>query len=214
VISRCCLLTVLLFGAIAARTDIGASGAVTTAESLSRFPVAIGSWTGLDSPLDPDVVTTAAVHDYLNRSYRASAGELGLYIGYYQSQRQGEALHSPLFCLPGSGWQPTTTRTLALGAAGTVSRTVNELVVTRGADQLLVLYWYQNHRRVTASEYARKLFQIKDAFSSGRRTDVALVRIVAPIGIGDPAGEAHALALARPFAERVLPEVQARLFRE
>jgi EpsI family protein len=210
-IQRCCILIVLLVVAAAARTTLGESQDVTTAAPLSGFPAAFDGWTGVDSPLEPTVVQIAAVDDYLNRAYRSNAGTLGLYVGYYQSQRQGEALHSPLFCLPGSGWQPVETRRIPLALGATASPTVNELVVARGADRLLVLYWYQNHTRVIASEYARKLFQITDAFSAGR-TDVALVRIVAPIGVREDAG--HALALARPFAERVLPELQTRLFRD
>ena len=54
---------------------------------------------------------------------------------------------------------------------------------------------------------------MSDAFTSGR-TDVALVRIIAPIDFRHPQGEANALAIARPFGAQVLPELQARLFRE
>jgi hypothetical protein len=54
---------------------------------------------------------------------------------------------------------------------------------------------------------------MSDAFRSGR-TDVALVRIVASFGRHDAADDTGAIAIARPFAERVLPEIQQRLFRE
>jgi EpsI family protein len=30
---------------------------------------------------------------------------VNLYIAYYNSQRKGEAVHSPRSCLPGGGWQ-------------------------------------------------------------------------------------------------------------
>jgi EpsI family protein len=212
-IQRCAILIVLLILASTARATLGVSDIVTTAEPLSRFPSAIDAWTGTDARLEADVVKVAAVNDYLNRTYRSNAGTVGLYVGYYQSQRQGESLHSPLFCLPGSGWQPLVTRRVPLDPPDGVSRTVNELVVARGLDRLLVLYWYQTRNRVTASEYARKLFQVTDTFTSDR-TDVALVRIVAPINALDDAGEHQALALARPFAERILPELQTRLFRD
>jgi EpsI family protein len=212
-IARCWLVTVLLVGAWAGRASLGAPAAVTTGEPLSRFPISVGPWIGQDSPLDPVVVKTAAVDDYLNRKYRAPSGELGFYIGYYRSQRRGEALHSPLFCLPGSGWQPIATREVPLKLGDATVGTAKELVVARGIDRLLVLYWYQTLKRVTASEYARKLYLIADAFTS-RRTDVALVRVIAPIDVREEDSERRALALARPFAESVLPEVQTRLFRE
>jgi EpsI family protein len=213
-IVRCCVLAALIAGAWTARTSLDRPHVVTTAESLVTFPAALGSWTGTDSPLEADVLKMAAVDDYMNRYYRSNDGELGLYVGYYQSQREGEALHSPLFCLPGAGWQPIENERLNLRmAADGSSRIVNKLVVERGIDRLLVLYWYQTLTRVTASEYWRKLFLMRDAIVSGR-TDVALVRIIAPIDSRDHSTETQALSLARPFAERVLPEVQRQLFRE
>ena len=151
-IARCCLVIVLLAGALAIRTRLDAPPDVTSAESLTRFPITVGGWTGRDIALDPEVVKTAAVDDHLNRQYMAGGRELGLYVGYYQSQRQGESLHSPLFCLPGSGWQPVVTREVTLPMGGT-SPVVKELVVERGVNRLLVLYWYQTVKRVTGSEY-------------------------------------------------------------
>jgi EpsI family protein len=84
--------------------------------------------------------------------------------------------------------------------------------VQKGVDQMLVLYWYQTLNRVTASEYARKIFLVADAFRTGR-TDVALVRVISPIDRRDPAGETKAMEQARPFAAQVLPDVRTRLFK-
>jgi EpsI family protein len=213
-IQRCLILTVVLLGAWAARTHLGAPHRAGHAESLSLFPVAIGPWTGEESPLEPDVVKTAAVDDYVNRYYHSGNAAVGLYVGYYKSQRQGQALHSPLFCLPGQGWEPAKAESINVVIdSDSIPRTINELIVEKGVDRLLVLYWYQTLYRVTASEYWRKIFLVKDAFSSGR-TDVALVRVIAPIESVDQASEARALNVARPFAGRVLPELQKRLFRE
>jgi EpsI family protein len=213
-IQRCLLLTVLLLATWAARTHLGAPHRAGNAEALSLFPSAIGTWAGQESPLEPDVVKTAAVDDYLNRYYHTGNAAVGLYVGYYKSQRQGQALHSPLFCLPGQGWEPMKAESInVMIDSDNTPRTINELVVEKGVDRLLVLYWYQTLNRVTASDYSRKIFLVADAFSSGR-TDVALVRVIAPIDSGDAASEARALNVARPFAERVLPELQKRLFRE
>jgi EpsI family protein len=210
---RCCALSVLMLGTIAARDRLAAPPAPPVAEALSLFPDNIDSWIGKDSPLDDEVVKIAAVDDYLNRFYRSDQRELGLYVGYYRSQRQGEALHSPLQCLPGAGWEPMKAEPFRLttGLDG-ASSTINKLIVQKGVDQMLVLYWYQTLNRVTASEYARKLFLVTDAFRTGR-TDVALVRIIAPIDRRDPTGELKALDQALPFAARVLPDVRRRLFR-
>jgi EpsI family protein len=211
---RCCLLALLFLGAWAGRARVEHPATATTAVPLGSFPNAIGSWRGGEAPLDPEVVKVAGVDDHLNRYYRSLDGELGLYVGYYNRQQQGESLHSPLYCLPGAGWQPKVTSRFDLRVPGdAVSRPVNKLVVQRGLDQLLVLYWYQTPARVTANEYLRKLFLIRDAFVTGR-TDVALVRIIAPMDYHTASSEDKAFSSARSFAELVLPEVQQRLFHE
>jgi EpsI family protein len=210
---RCCVLFVLLLATMAARGRLTAAPVPSDAEALSLFPAAIGPWIGKDSPLDEDVVKTAAVDDYLNRFYRSGTAELGLYVGYYRSQRQGEALHSPLQCLPGAGWEPMKAESFSLTTdSASASNTINKLIVQKGVDQMLVLYWYQTLNRVTASEYSRKFFLVADAFRTGR-TDVALVRVISPLDGRDPAGESKAMDQARPFAARILPDVRKRLFR-
>jgi EpsI family protein len=212
-IVRSTLLIALFVAAFAVRASLDSPTASTTAEPLSQFPAGLDQWQGRDLPLEPDVIKMAAVDDYLNRRYESSTSAAGLYIGYYQSQRQGEALHSPLFCLPGSGWQPVKTEVATLHARGeTAERKVNALVVERNLDRLLVVYWYQTFSRTIASEYWRKLFLMHDALITGR-TDVALVRISTGIGSRDSRGEAQSLEIVRPFAELIVPEVQQRLFR-
>lgn len=211
-IFRCCILTAILLSSTALRGALEWPEEMNTAQPLSRFPSTLDAWRGTDSPLEPEIVRVAEVDDYLNRYYRSEDGkEVGLYVGYYQRQRQGEAIHSPLYCLPGAGWQPIGEAAIELNGPDASARRVKQLVVQRGTDQLLVLYWYQTFRRVTASEYWRKLFLMADAVTSGR-TDVALVRVVAPMNFRDANSESMAVDLARPFAERVLPELQHRLF--
>jgi EpsI family protein len=210
--TRLLVLMALVAAAFGGRLTLDHPVEVRSAEPLAAFPVQIGSWRSHDQPLTTDVLQVAAVDDYLNRVYESGPSQLGLYIGYYRSQRQGEALHSPLFCLPGAGWQPVQTHGVTLPAARGRAVAVNELIVERGLDRLGVLYWYQTLRRVTASEYRRKLFLMSDAFTSGR-TDVALVRVIAPIRPEDEDPDA-ALGEARPFASQVLPEIQKRLFKE
>jgi EpsI family protein len=209
---RSAVLTAVLLASWTLRGTLQSPEPVLTAESLQQFPVTLDGWHSQDAALDEDVLEVTAVTDYLNRQYRSSDGrEIGLYVGYYQRQRQGEALHSPLFCLPGAGWQPTKTEDLRLPGAADQS-VVKKLVVERGLDRLLVLYWYQTFHRVTGSEYARKLFLMYDAFITGR-TDVALVRVIAPLDHRVPTSESDAVDVARPFAERVRREVGERLFR-
>jgi len=109
---------------------------------------------------------------------------VGLYVGYYATQRQGASIHSPLNCLPGAGWVPTqkSYESVIVPTDKGGSRTVqlNRIVIEKGLDRQLVLYWYQSHGRVVASEYWGKMYSVLDAIRINR-TDAALVRIVVPV---------------------------------
>src|SRR5262245_6307716 len=74
---------------------------------LSTFPMQVGSWMGRETePMDQRVLSVLGVDDYLNRIYSSGPAQAGVYIGFYQTQRQGSSIHSPLNCLPGAGWNP------------------------------------------------------------------------------------------------------------
>jgi len=211
---RLWLVTLLLVAAWAIRSRLVEPVKSPYDGGLAHFPAVVGPWIGRDISLDPEVLSQLRMDDYLNRYYRGQNGQIGLYVAYYASQKEGDAVHSPLNCLPGNGWQPVTTEriNLDLGTGGAGAETINKVIVVKGIDQQLVLYWYQTLGRVVASEYLSKALLVKDAFRSGR-TDIALVRIVAPIDSQNPDGSAAAMLMARPFAEYVLPEVRKRLFR-
>jgi EpsI family protein len=176
---------------------VGAAGLVVRAErpepvpartSFATFPLQLGEWQGVQQqPLEPSILKVLNVDDYLTRAYfRPDRTGVGLYVGYYGSQRQGDTMHSPLNCLPGAGWEFVSQATLpvALAAAGPASApstiAINRYVIRKGLDRQLVLYWYQSHGRVVASEYWGKLYLIQDAVRLNR-TDGALVRVIVPI---------------------------------
>ena len=79
---------------------------------------------------------------------------------------------------------------------------INRYVVQKGLERQLVLYWYQSHGRVVASEYWGKFYLIRDAVRLNR-TDGALVRVTAPIN-GDN-GDASAERTAVGFVKALFP---------
>ena len=164
--------------------------------SFATFPMEIGGWKGRqEPPLEDKILAILGVNDYLTRAYFSPQAAAGLYVGYWRSQRQGDTIHSPLNCLPGAGWEPLSKRTLAIDVAdkAAVSRqiAINRYVIQKGLDRQLVLYWYQSHGRVVASEYAGKFYLVKDAIQLNR-TDAALVRVIVPIATGtDDEGKAE-----------------------
>ena len=132
-------------------------------------------------------------------------------MGYYGTQRQGASIHSPLNCLPGAGWIPVEQGRLALNVASSPNgprRTieVNRVVIEKGLDRQLVLYWYQSHDRVIASEYWGKIYTVVDAIRLNR-TDAALVRVIAPIKSRDPGALEAAEPAASGFVEALFPQL-------
>jgi EpsI family protein len=127
---------------------------------------------------------------------RQSAAPVWLYVGYYGSQRTGATYHSPKNCLPGGGWQFKSTETVTGAVPGAPATAINRVVIEKGFDRQLILYWYQDRGRVVASEYAAKGYLIWDA-TTRNRTDGALVRISTPVVGSEEEAYRHALDFLR-----------------
>jgi EpsI family protein len=206
-ITRAVVVLVLLAGATLLGSRAAAIETPVERQSLAALPYEIEGWRGIDGqPLASDVVSVLGVDDYVHRTYVGASGvPVNLYAGYYHSQRQGDTIHSPQNCLPGAGWQPVSSATIALRSRrGDV--TVNQYVIQKGLDQQVVLYWYQGRGRVVANEYKNKALLMWDA-ATLHRTNGGLVRVIAPIGQGiDARQEASAFAAAvLTHLERLMP---------
>jgi EpsI family protein len=203
-----CLVLTGLYLATTARAD-----AVALRESLTACPLQIRDWNGRRAAdLDQNVLAVLGVDDYVNRLYVNRRGAIvSLYAGYYGSQRQGDTIHSPLNCLPGAGWRPTRMGRINIGVANGAGEMrdieVNRLVIEKGLSRQLVLYWYQSHGRVVASEYWGRAYLVVDAVRLGR-TDGALVRVITPVGASEADAEREAIDFTRslfPLLDRYLP---------
>ena len=126
-----------------------------------------------------------------------------LYVGFYQSQRTGSTYHSPKNCLPGGGWQFMESDQVPVPVPGAGSININKVLIQKGLDQQVILYWYQDRGRVIASEYAAKGYLIWDAMTKNR-TDGALVRISVPVT--STTEEAYQQAVA--FLQDIWPVLQ------
>jgi EpsI family protein len=170
---------------------------------LAALPFDLVAWSGHDAPpLDDETVRILGADSYLERSYAAPSGPpVDFYIAYYGQQRPGASIHSPLHCLPGTGWEPLDVTTVPLPQAdGTVGQ-VRQLLVRKNMERALVFYWYAVHGRMIASETLSKAWLLHDSVRF-HRSDAALVRIVVPID-GEAIDAAQRQGLA--FAHDVLP---------
>ena len=179
--------------------------------SFDSFPMTLAGWRAtVDPPLEPEILKVLGVDDYLSRIYYTPSGTaaVGLYMGYYGSQRQGDTIHSPLNCLPGAGWEPVSEGELAIANADGAGRDiiVNRYIVQKGLERQLVLYWYQSHGRVVANEYWSRAFLINDAIRLNR-TDGSMVRVIAPIAVNADDNGAAAQRLAEDFVRVLFPQL-------
>jgi EpsI family protein len=191
----------VLVGGIFAAHSIRPSTAPQQHRALEEFPAVIGEWHSEDLPFSAPVVQAIGADDYTNREYFGGERPVELYIGYYKDQRSGDVIHSPKNCLPGEGWEPVRSTMLQIGTADKPVL-VNEYIVEKGKSRDLVLYWYQTHSRIVASEYWAKFWLIADGVRS-RSTDGAMIRIWTTAEDGEQSAQTR----ASDFARRIYPQV-------
>jgi len=166
----------------AARREI-----VPNAAPLATFPSAIGDWhMAAEYPLTDDTQRVLRADDTLNRDYVTHAKRANLWIAYYKTQRYAQTPHSPKACLPGTGWDPIENTTIPIVVPVWREPIVaNKYVVTNGdASKEVVVYWFQSHNRVVASEYAARFWLVLDSMRY-RRSDTSLVRVVVRVNNDD-----------------------------
>lgn len=208
-IQRAVVLSLALLLATAGVKVASRGELVPAREPLANVPLQISDWRGESADrFDQQVLTVLGVDDYLNRIYTSPAvGGVGFYIGAYFSQREGSKLHSPMVCLPGAGWEMAQQGEVAIQVAtpsGSRTVVVNRLVIAKGLNKQVVLYWYQSQGRVIANEYWGKLYSILDAVKN-RRTDTAIVRVISPVVGTEPEAEARAERAAVAFTQAAFP---------
>jgi EpsI family protein len=179
-------------------------------KAFEQFPLNLAEeWKGRELGLDEKVLDVLNLSDYMMRVYvpvvaqggeesELSEGEdqktqlksveahlpVWLYVGFYQSQRTGATYHSPKNCLPGAGWQFMESDLITLTMSDQAKITVNKVLIRKGLDKQVILYWYHDRGRVIASEYWAKGYLVWDAMTKNR-TDGSLVRISIPVKDGN-----------------------------
>jgi EpsI family protein len=198
------LLAVILVGGIGVNAWEYVDEVHVQRNRLSDFPKKVSAWEqfGSDERFGLDVEAVLKADDYLLRNYRASDGRVAsFYVGYYETQRKGATYHSPLNCLPGTGWTLSAPATVLITPVdGRPAFEANRYVIQNGRDRQLMIYWYQGRGRAVASEYWGKIYTVLDSVRL-RRSDGSMVRITVPVG----ASESAAIETANKFAADIAP---------
>lgn len=172
---------------------------------VAEFPRVVNGWDSKDVGISQDVRDILGPGDFLSRIYFSPRQPyIDFFVAYFSTQRTGNSIHSPKNCLPGSGWTPTESGFLQIHRPGGEVVTVNRYMIAKGMDKQLVLYWYQAHGRVVASEYWAKYYLVRDSIAMNR-TDGSLVRVVTPVLPDEGADSAQQRAVA--FAQATLAEL-------
>jgi EpsI family protein len=203
---RVLVLLALLLAAGIARGLLLPAAPVAEAD-LDAVPFELGTWRGRrGADLTPDVAAALAAGSYINRAYaNEDRDQANVFIGYYATQRHGSAIHSPLNCLPGAGWGIENIERVAFGDSW-----VRRVLIRKGTERLLVVYWYHTATRIEGEEYRARLHSVIDNIRA-RRNDAAFVRVTVPVGT-DIEGEVRATHQAFELAALLQPHVQRVLF--
>jgi EpsI family protein len=167
-------------------------------KELKGFPNRVGNWQqiGADTQFDSETMKVLRASDYLMRDYRRIDGQTAnFYVGYYATQRDGATYHSPLNCLPGTGWMLNEPGKITITRPDGRSFVANRYIIENGDFRRAMIYWYQGRGRAVASEYWGKIYTVIDSVRL-RRSDAAMVRVTVPVLDSDTAALEAAAELA------------------
>jgi exosortase D (VPLPA-CTERM-specific) len=208
-IAAACLTTALAAAWLATPARVAAPA---PRAPFAEFPLALAGWSGAAGPLERGVARVLAADDYLAALYRkpSEAQPVDLFLSYYRSQTDGDAIHSPQVCLPNAGWEVAAIEPVTVAPAGGPAITLNRAVIQKGLDRQLVYYWFEGRGRRLTGDFAAKFYTVADSLRTGR-TDGGLVRLITPIGPGESAELADArltrfLAAVTGPLPRFIPE--------
>ncbi len=194
---------VLLVGAIGFIQTLHQKEQLIANKPFAEFPLTLADqWRGRELGMEERILNVLKLSDYMMRVYVPYAAQGGmesdlndgqnvrvkptianpvwLYVGFYQSQRTGSTYHSPKNCLPGAGWQFIDSDLIDLRISENVNITINKVLIQKGLEKQVILYWYHDRGRVIASEYWAKGYLVWDAMTKNR-SDGSLVRISVPV---------------------------------
>ncbi|RJP77262.1 MAG: EpsI family protein [Desulfobacteraceae bacterium] len=177
---------------------------ISPRKPFSTFPKQIGQWKGKESFFDKQIYDVLGVDDSVLVRYENQEGDpVELYVGFYESQREGDIIHSPRNCMPGAGWSIINSSIEKLSLNGKQQKHIEviKLTISKNSQQQVVLYWFQSRGRYISSEYFQKFYLIWDSILKNR-TDGSFVRLISPVSHNDMD---YTTAYLKKFAVEIIP---------
>lgn len=194
----------ILFLAMAFAHYINRSEMIPASKPFATFPKQIGEWTGKESRFEQRIYDILGVEDSFLANFRTKDDRnVQLYVGYYESQREGDLIHSPRNCMPGTGWNVAkiSYEIIKRPKSENGNAKVIKLLLKKGAQKQIVLYWFHSRGRIIHSEYWQKIYLVVDSIFR-HRTDGSFVRLIAPVINGDENSTVNNL---KEFGELLMP---------
>ncbi len=201
------ILCLFLLGTAGFVHSFDSGGDTEIKKSLEFFPSEIGQWQMRnDRRISDAEAALLGVDDYTFRDYSSGNARINFYASFFGANNRDKGFHSPLNCMPGSGWDIASTENIALQLPDGQEVLVRKMLLVRGSDYQVSLYWYQCRSRIIASEYWERVYRVLDSVRYSR-TDGAFIRLIAT---GSDA-EGQALSQLKDFASQVIPLLDEHL---
>jgi EpsI family protein len=170
---------------------------VVPANTLNDFLGTRPGWKEGKIHIQEEIVKVLELDDYLYNYYQQGTDVVSLYIGYYYSKKKLGASHSPLVCIPGSGWKISNLRKIRRANEGTKKfpEEISVMRIEKGENKELVVYWFQSYDRATSDTFRQKITTLIQKIRKGNEAN-AFVRVTVPIRDD---GEKEAYDVAKKF---------------
>jgi len=201
---RVLVLCLLLIGTGVFIQTFDSKASVPIDKPLYQFPQKITGWeSGRNQDIDEKVLDVLKLDDYVYRDYASQGKRINFYASYFSYVSNNKGYHSPLNCMPGSGWNIASTSPVFVELPSGKEVEVMKLILQKGSQREVSLYWYQCRGRIIHSEYTERVYRVIDSLLYGR-SDGAFIRLIATNGFENTQ---EATAALKTFAGKAIPKL-------
>ncbi len=207
-IARLVLVSLALLVPIATHHWVELRASTVRRFALERIPSRLGSLDlSNEEELPPEVLALISPDAHTLRLYRDQSGAaIWVYIAFY-SGTGSKGAHDPEVCYPAQGWDVSALRNREVTLADGESLNGRLLAANLGAQEELVLYWFQPVGRWPQRSPGELALRGVDALAG--RSRYAFVRLSTRIAGADPAQQSAAEARIVDAARALAPAVRA-----
>jgi EpsI family protein len=175
---------------------------------LEAIPTTVGPWRPAPPPPDEILPRDSRANDSLARGYTDGARTTWTAIGYYPNQTETRRPATGTLVYPSSGWTDLSSEAVSIPLPGAPALPATLIVVRRGDQRVVILYWYQLPGGTIGSDHLYRARLMWNRIVH-RRADGALIRVASPL----PAGGSPAQVIGQQaeFLRAFLPELSRSL---